>query len=72
VPCQLGIDPNRNAVAFVGTDIAVQRVGFAFGKIGRNSFPKRVEAVGVDRLVRFAPIDVRFARWLPDEELVLG
>ncbi len=72
VPRQLGVDAQRHAIAFVGADVAVQRVGFPFREIGRHAVPERVELGFVDRLVRLAPVDVGLARWLADKELVLG
>ena len=72
VPGQLGVDAQRNAIAFVGSDVTVQRVGFPFGEIGRHAIPERVELGFVDRLVRVVPVDVGLTRWLANKELVLG
>ena len=43
VPGELGVDAQRHAIAFVGADVAVQRVGFPFREIGRHAIPERVE-----------------------------
>ena len=45
VPSQLGVDADRQAIAFVGTDVAVERVDFAFGEVRRDAIPQRVEAM---------------------------
>ena len=71
VPGELGVHADRQAIVLVGADVTVQRVDFAFGEIGCRRVPQRVEPLGVDRLVRIAPVDVVFARGFFDEELVL-
>ena len=72
MPRELGVDANRDPVVRIGADVAVLRVGLAFGKIGSNAIVEGVERRGVDRLVRISPVDMLVARWLLDEELVLG
>lgn len=71
VPGHFGIDAQRYAIALVSTGVAIERIGFSLREVGRHSLEKRVEAVGVNRLVRFAPIDVRFARRFSNEVLIL-
>ena len=71
VPGHFGIDAQRYAIALVGTSVAIERIGLSLREIGRHSLEKRVEAIGVNRLVRFTPIDVRFAGGFPNEVLIL-
>ncbi len=70
MPRKLGVDSQRHAIAFVGTDIAIETVGFPFGEIGGDAIPERVEARRFDRLVRIVPVDVLLAGRLPHEEFV--
>jgi hypothetical protein len=70
MPCQFGDDAHRQAVAFIGADITVERIDFAFREVRANAFPKRVERFGCDGTVGVTPVDVRFAGGFFDEELV--
>ena len=70
MPGEFGVDADRNAIAFVGAGVAIQRVDFALGKVRADAIPECVELRGFDRLVRRAPVDMRFARRLAHEELI--
>jgi hypothetical protein len=72
MPGQLRVHTQRHAIAIVGSDVAVQGIGFAFREIGRHALPEGVELGFVDGLVRVVPVDVRLTRGLADEELVFG
>src|SRR5581483_2606793 len=70
VPGELGDDTDRQPVARIGPDVAVQREDVLAAQILPDSSEERVEARRVDLLV-VGPVDVRLAARLPHEELVL-
>jgi len=71
VPGHFGIDAQRHAIALVGTGVAIEGIDLSLREIGGDPLEKRVKPVGVNRLVRFAPIDVRFAGGFSNEVLIL-
>ena len=72
VPRELGVDADWNAIVLIGTDVAIESVGFALGKICGDLLEERVEDGRVYRLVGVAPVDMFLAGRLFDEKLVFG
>jgi hypothetical protein len=72
VPRELAVDANRDAIALVGADVAIQRINVAFGKIRFDFFEERIEDRFTDRAIGIAPIDVAFAGGLFDKRLIFG
>src|SRR5579863_8427153 len=70
LPCELGVDAQRDAVTLVSADITIETVRFALGEMRRDPIPERVETLGVDRLVGVIPVNELLAGRLADEELI--
>ena len=70
VPCVLRDDANGQTIPFVGTDERIECVDLALGKIRRHTPEQSVERFRVDRFVRVAPIDMRFASRFAHEKLI--
>jgi hypothetical protein len=72
LPSKLGYDSNRQPVARVRTDVAVERIHFLAVEIGADARQQGVELRGVDGFVRAAPVNVVLAARLAHEELIVG
>ena len=70
-PGGLGVDAQRPAVLRMSADEQVLAVQAALGEVGRQSRPQPVVVLLADGVVDVAPPDVRLARRLTDDELVL-
>ena len=71
LPRVLRHDAHGQAIARVGSDVTIERVDVLAGQILGDAREQRVEDAGFDRLVGFAPVDMRLAARLFDEEFVV-
>ena len=70
-PGRLGVDPQRTAMRRVCADEQVLAVQAPIGQVGHQAGAEPVVVLLADGVVHVAPPDVRLARRLADDELVL-